>query len=65
MFHRVQSASVRVVTSDQMLEELVGAVCELLAELDEARAHSECGECPPTVATEDRLRAAIAAFVPG
>jgi bacterioferritin-associated ferredoxin len=46
------------------LDELVAAVRELLAELDEVRGvRSECGECPPTVATEERLRVAAAAFL--
>jgi hypothetical protein len=46
------------------LDELVAAVRELLTELDEVRdpPRSECGECPPTVATEERLRAAVAAL---
>jgi hypothetical protein len=44
------------------LDELVAAVRELLAEVDEKRAHDECGECPPTVATEERLRAALSAL---
>lgn len=43
----------------------IAALKLYLTELDDAQARSECGECPPTVATETIMRKALADLTVG